>query len=49
MGIAYDESTLEVSWYTPTAASWRNNDRTAQCILDDPAGRLVDTMKGSQR
>jgi hypothetical protein len=46
VGVPYDESTLEISWYLPTQSSWRVGDREVTCILHDPAGRLVGTMKG---
>ncbi len=49
VGVEYNESTLEISWSTPTADGWRYGDRSALCILNDPAGRLVGSMKGSRK
>ncbi|HEU4424436.1 MAG TPA: septum formation family protein [Pilimelia sp.] len=46
VGVPYDESTLEIGGSAPTQDSWRAGDRNAICILRDPAGRLVGTMKG---
>jgi hypothetical protein len=46
VGVPYDQSTLETSWYGPTQAGWRAGNREVACLLYDPAGRLVGTMKG---
>jgi hypothetical protein len=48
VGVGYDESRLEAGWFTPTEGSWRGGDRRSLCVLDDPGGRMVDTMRNSR-
>jgi hypothetical protein len=37
-----------MGWYAPTKASWPAGTRDAMCVLNDPAGRLVRSMRGSR-
>ena len=46
VGVSYDESTLEMSWYMPTKSAWQAGDRGVTCVLRDPTGRLGATMRG---
>ena len=50
IGIAYDSSTLDVSYMTPTKETWdKMNDRLVQCIVSDPAGQTTGSLKGAAR
>ncbi|HWV49624.1 MAG TPA: septum formation family protein [Microbacterium sp.] len=51
VGLTWDESTLEYSWFEPTQASWdQGGDRLLQCIIYDPADdALTGSLKGAAR
>ena len=50
VGVAYRRSRLESYNLYPTAASWRlYDDRSAQCVLQDPAGAMSGSARGSRR
>ena len=49
VGVAYDASTLELSWLEPTAQSWAEGDRELLCIVADPAGGVTGTLAGAAR
>jgi hypothetical protein len=54
IGIASDDSTLQVSYYYPTEASWADGDRTVTCTVfavDQSGGpaRTTGTLKDSAR
>ena len=45
-----NESALRVHYLYPTQASWeQKEDRSIQCIVADPAGGVIGTLKGSER
>ena len=50
IGVAYDTSSLDVSYMTPTKETWTEmNDRLVQCIVSDPAGQTTGSLKGVAR
>ncbi|WP_243225810.1 septum formation family protein [Microbacterium sp. CIAB417] len=50
VGLSYDESTLDITWYEPTESSWtEGNDRLVQCLILDPAGDVEGSLKGAAR
>ena len=50
IGVAYDDSALEVYPITPTQDTWDQlNDRVVQCVVTDPAGQTTGSLKGSAR
>ena len=50
VGTAFENSSLDFSFYTPTKDGWNNyDDRLVSCILFDPAGELVGSVAGSAR
>jgi len=50
IGIAYEESTLEYSYITPTRESWEGaDDRLISCIAYDPAGKVSGSLAGAAR
>jgi hypothetical protein len=49
VGISYDDSDLNVSFYYPTADSWANGDREILCTVSDKAGKTTGTLKGAAR
>lgn len=51
LGIAYEDSRYELTYYTPTAASWRQDrDRTITCLAEHPRGKkLKQDLEGIAR
>lgn len=49
VGVDYGSSTLEYSYYYPTAESWAQGDREILCLIADPAGPTTGSLKGSAR
>lgn len=50
VGVPWEESTLAISYFVPTQDSWDlANDREILCILEDPAGPVSGSLRGSNR
>ena len=50
VGVAYQDSALDVTTLTPTQQSWeQSNDRVIQCIIFDPAGQTEGSLAGAGR
>lgn len=50
VGVAWDDSTLDVWYLSPTEQTWNEmDDRLIQCIVTDPAGPTTGTLKGSKK
>ena len=49
VGVAYDQSALEITWLEPTAESWEQGDREVACIVNDPAGNVTGSLEGAAR
>lgn len=49
VGVGYQESALDYTWFEPTAESWSADDRLVQCIIGDPAGDVEGSLKGAAR
>jgi hypothetical protein len=49
VGIPYDDSSFEVSFYFPTEASWGSGDREILCTVYDPNGQTTGSAKGSNK
>ncbi|WES65746.1 septum formation family protein [Microbacter sp. GSS18] len=49
VGVAYDDSALDVYPIYPTADSWAQGDREALCLVYDPAGDVTGTLAGAAR
>lgn len=49
VGIDFDKSTLNFSYYYPTEASWAQGDREILCLVVDPAGKTTGSLKGAAR
>ncbi|WP_437386554.1 septum formation family protein [Plantibacter flavus] len=48
-GIAYEDSTLDFNYYTPTQASWEEmNDRLVTCVIFD-SGATTGSLAGAAR
>jgi hypothetical protein len=48
VGLAFEESTLDASWYVPTQQSWEAlDDRTVSCMVSDPAGEVTGTLENA--
>jgi len=49
VGISYEESKLDFTYLVPSEDSWKEGDREVTCLINDPAGDVEETLKGSQR
>jgi len=50
VGVSWDESTLDYSYYAPTEETWTElDDRLVSCVIVDPAGPVTGTLKGAAR
>lgn len=49
IGIKYDDSGLSISYYYPTADSWKNGDREILCTVYDKDKKTTGTLKNAQR
>lgn len=50
VGVAFQDSTLDVYPITPTQQTWDElDDRIIQCIISDPAGQTTGSLAGSAR
>ena len=49
VGMAYEESALEVTWLEPTPESWDQGDRELVCMVVDPAGQTTGSLQGASR
>lgn len=49
IGIDYPSSTLDFSYYYPTASSWAVGDRSVFCVVFDPGTLTTGTLAESQR
>ena len=47
VGISYDDSALEYSYYSPTEGSWTSGDREILCTVYDPNGKITGSLKGA--
>ncbi|MCT1477405.1 septum formation family protein, partial [Microbacterium sp. p3-SID336] len=48
VGVAYQDSALDVTTLTPSQDSWEQaNDRVIQCLIVDPAGQVEGSLKGA--
>lgn len=47
VGLAWEESTLDIGWYSPTSESWSNGDRVITCTIYDPAGDVTGSLAGA--
>ncbi|QAV69170.1 hypothetical protein ESZ53_01140 [Salinibacterium sp. UTAS2018] len=41
MGVEYEDSVYDFSWYYPTEGSWSEGDREILCLVYDPAGNEI--------
>ncbi|MEP6479281.1 MAG: septum formation family protein [Rhodoglobus sp.] len=49
VGIDYDSSSLDFSYYFPTSDSWAQGDREILCLAIDPNGQTTGTLAGAAR
>ncbi|MWV51229.1 hypothetical protein GRS96_18320 [Rathayibacter sp. VKM Ac-2803] len=46
VGLSYEESQYDFSYYYPTQESWDGGDRTINCLITDPAGPNSGSLAG---
>ena len=50
VGIRYELSRYDISWFQPTTAGWEGGDRSVHCAVYDPAqAKLTTTLRDSAR
>ena len=50
VGLSYEESELDWSYYYPTEGSWQQQgDRLISCLIFDPAGTTTGSLEGAAR
>jgi hypothetical protein len=49
IGIAYNDSSLSISYYFPTSESWANGDRQILCTVYDANAKITGTLKNAKR
>jgi hypothetical protein len=49
VGVAYEQSALEVTWLEPTPESWERGDHELVCMITDPAGQTTGSLEGADR
>ncbi|TDX81096.1 putative regulator of septum formation [Rathayibacter sp. PhB151] len=47
VGLSYEESQYDFSYYYPTQESWDGGDRVINCLITDPAGPSTGTLSGA--
>jgi hypothetical protein len=50
VGLSYEESLLDFSYYAPTQQSWEEgNDRIVSCFIGDPSTQTTGSLAGAAR
>lgn len=49
VGVNYDESVLNFSYYYPTAGSWDNGDREILCLIYEDGTKVTGSLAGAAR
>ncbi|MEY9210941.1 septum formation family protein [Thermobifida halotolerans] len=49
VGLPYEESVLDFSYFSPTESSWEQGDREILCTIFDPDGEVTGTLAGAAR
>lgn len=49
IGIAFDDSKLELYPFTPTTSSWKGGDREIVCLAGADKAKTTGTLKGANR
>jgi hypothetical protein len=49
VGLAFDDSVLDLMTFHPTANSWMLGDRRVSCLIGDPGVQTVGSLRGALR
>jgi hypothetical protein len=49
VGMAYEQSVLDVTTLEPSVETWADGDRELVCIIVDPAGNVTGSLRGANR
>jgi hypothetical protein len=47
VGLAYEESIYDITWFAPSEETWADGDRQILCTVYDPAGPVDQSIRGS--
>lgn len=49
VGLDYESSSLDFSYYIPTEESWASSDREILCLVVDPNGKTTGTLEAAAK
>jgi hypothetical protein len=49
VGISYEESVLDFTYFYPTEETWRDGDRLVTCTIYDPGKEVTGSLRGAKR
>ena len=49
VGLDYESSSLDFSYYSPTQESWASSDREILCLVVDPDGKTTGTLEAAAK
>jgi hypothetical protein len=49
VGLSYEESVLDFTYYHPSEESWLDGDRVVTCTIYDPGGQVTGSLRGIER
>ena len=50
VGVPYDESTLDMTYFYPSSETWKQRDREIMCLIGGPSGTSTKgTLKGAAK
>jgi hypothetical protein len=49
VGLSYEESVLDFTYYHPSEDSWLDGDRVVTCTIYDPGGQVTGSLRGIER
>jgi len=48
VGIPRDQSRYDLEWWPPVKESWELGDSSLQCVVSDPSGKTVGTLRNAR-
>jgi putative regulator of septum formation len=49
VGIPIDRSRFDLLWYSPDKQSWQDGDHSVVCVISDPRGKTIGTLRDTRR
>ena len=48
VGLSYEESVLDFTYYHPSEESWLDGDRVVTCMIYDPGEQVTGSLRGAR-